>query len=271
MIGATLWPMDHTPLQLPRTQCGISLNATPRLAPKEQRAHDAQPNPRIDSSGLREVIEEAGPQPGRLTFREVSVWAFIGMGGLLMCTMSFSFFAGGFGPPRVSFSDVGIFALIPVIICFVSLVFFVIGLRNILKEVGNARRLRTAWRNGWVEYRPALIGELVYLRSKTEGPEDRERTYFYYSAPLLLLQPDGRLAKAMSGEFRAANPNWLRSRGAALAEGSRLATVDTAHNNGWTVAAYRADGSSSEAELSSGLTSGQLDAVLQFAEQRWVR
>lgn len=263
--------MDHTPLRLSRTQCGISLSATPRLAPKEQRTHDAQPNPRMDNSGLREVIEEAGPQPGRLSFGVVAAWAFIGLVGLFMCSMSIPFFTGSFGPPQSSFSDLGIFSLIPVIICLVSLTVFVVGLRSILKETRNAQRLRTAWRNGWVEYRPALIGELVYLRSKTEGPEDRERTYFYYSAPLLFLQPDGRLAKAMSGEFRAANPNWLRSRGAALAEGSRLATVDTAHNNGWTVAAYRADGSSSEAELSSGLTSGQLDAVLQFAEQRWVR
>ncbi|MDK8897989.1 hypothetical protein QP999_08585 [Corynebacterium sp. MSK004] len=263
--------MDHTPLRLSRTQCGISLSATPRLAPKEQRTHDAQPNPRMDNSGLREVIEEAGPQPGRLSFGVVAAWAFIGLVGLFMCSMSIPFFTGSFGPPQSSFSDLGIFSLIPVIICLVSLTVFVVGLRSILKETRNAQRLRTAWRNGWVEYRPALIGELVYLRSKTEGPEDRERTYFYYSAPLLFLQPDGRLAKAMSGEFSAANPNWLRSRGAALAEGSRLATVDTAHNNGWTVAAYRADGSSSEAELSSGLTSGQLDAVLQFAEQRWVR
>ena len=271
MVGATLWRMDHTPLRLSRTQCGISLSATPRLAPKEQRTHDAQPNPRMDNSGLREVIEEAGPQPGRLSFGVVAAWAFIGLVGLFMCSMSIPFFTGSFGPPQSSFSDLGIFSLIPVIICLVSLTVFIVGLRSILKETRNAQRLRTAWRNGWVEYRPALIGELVYLRSKTEGPEDRERTYFYYSAPLLFLQPDGRLAKAMSGEFRAANPNWLRSRGAALAEGSRLATVDTAHNNGWTVAAYRADGSSSEAELSSGLTSGQLDAVLQFAEQRWVR
>lgn len=75
----------------------------------------------------------------------------------------------------------------------------------------------------------------------------------------------------MSAEFRADNPNRLRSRGAALAEGARIATVDTANNNGWTVAAYRADGMSSEAELSNGLTNRQVDAVLQFAEQRWVR
>lgn len=271
MIGATLWPMDHTPLQLPRTQCGISLNATPRLAPKEQRAHDAQPNPRIDSSGLREVIEEAGPQPGRIKLSDLSVWLIIGLVGLFMCKMSISFFAGDFGPPRFSFSDIGIFSLIPIIFCFLSATFVAVSLWHIFQAIGQAWRLRTAWRNGWVEYRPALIGELVYLRSKTEGPEDRERTYFYYSAPLLLLQPDGTLAKAMSGEFRANNPNWLRSRGAALAEGSRIATVDTANNNGWTVAAYRTDGTSSEAELSLGLTGRQVDAVLNFAEQRWVR
>ncbi|WP_308607354.1 hypothetical protein [uncultured Corynebacterium sp.] len=263
--------MDHTPLQLPRTQCGISLNATPRLAPKEQRAHDAQPSPRIDNSGLRAVIEEAGPLPGRLKISDLSVWLIIGLVGLFMCKMTISFFAGDFGPPRTSFSDFGIFSLIPIIFCLLSTMFLAVSLWNILKEIGNVRRLRTAWRNGWVEYRPALIGELVYLRSKTEGPEDRERTYFYYSAPLMILQPDGTLARAMSGEFRAANPSWLKSRGAAVAEGARIATVDTANNNGWTVAAYRTDGTSSEAELSNGLTGGQVDAVLQFAEQHWVR
>ena len=270
MVAATLWRMDHTPLRLSRTQCGIGLSATPRLAPKEQRTHDAQPNPRMDNSGLREVIEEAGPQPGRLSFGAVAVWTFIGLVGLFMFSMSIPFFTGGFGPPQSSFSDLGVFSLIPIIICLVSLTVFIVGLRSIFKEIRNAQRLRTAWRNGWIEYRPALIGELVYLRSETEGSDDRKRTYFYYSAPLLILQPDGTLASAMSAEFRADNPNRLRSRGAALAEGARIATADTANNNGWTAAAYRADGMSSEAELSNGLTNRQVDAVHQIAEQSWV-
>lgn len=271
MVGATLLRMDHTPLQLPRTQCGIDVKATPRLAPKEQRAHDAQPNPRLDNSGLRAVIEETGSEPGRLRLRDVSAWLVIGLVGLIMCNITISFFGGDLAFLRSRFSEAGIFSLIPVIIFLVSLAFFVLALWNILKEISNARRLGTAWRNGWVEYRPALIGELVYLRSETEGTEDRKRTYFYYSAPLMILQPDGTLASAMSGEFRANNPNWLRARGAALAEGSRIATVNAARNNGWTVAAYRTDGTSLEAELSTGLTDGQVDAVLNFAEQRWVR
>ncbi|ACP32827.1 putative membrane protein [Corynebacterium aurimucosum ATCC 700975] len=271
MIEATLWLMDHTPLQLPRTQCGISLNATPQLAPKEQRAHDAQPNPRIDNSGLREVIEEAGPLPGRLKPGDVATWVFTTIVVLFACSMVFAFIDDFLGPARHVISRFQLISFIPIFPLLIFLILLLIGVRRVATKVTRARRLRTAWRNGWVEYRPALIGELVYLRSKTEGPEDRERTYFYYSAPLLLLQPDGTLAKAMSGEFRAANPNWLRSRGAALAEGSRIATVDTASSNGWTVAAYRTDGTSLEAELSNGLTGRQVDAVLQFAEQRWVR
>lgn len=232
MIGATLWPMDHTPLQLPRTHCGISLNATPRLAPKEQRAHDAQPNPRIDNSGLREVIGGAGPQPGRLKRDDVATWTFTIIMVLLVCSMVFAFIDDFLGPARHVISRFQLISFIPVFPLLIFLIIAVIGVRRVATKVSRVRRLRTAWRNGWVEYRPALIGELVYLRSKTEGPEDRERTYFYYSAPLLLLQSDGTLAKAMSGEFCAANPNWLRSRGAALAEGSRVATVDTASNNG---------------------------------------
>lgn len=271
MIDATLWRMHHTPLQLPRTQCGISLNATPRLAPKEQRAHDAQPSARIDNSGLREVIEEAGPLPGRLKSGDVATWIFITIVVLFACSMVFAFIDDFLGPARHVISRFHLISFIPVFPLLIILIIVVIGVRRVATKVSRARRLRTAWCNGWVEYRPALIGELVYLRSKTEGPEDRERTYFYYSAPLLLLQPDGSLVNAMSGEFRAGNPNWLRSRGAAFAEGSRIATVDTASNNGWTVAAYRTDGTSSEAELSCGLTGRQVEAVLSFAEQRWVR
>ncbi len=271
MIGATLWRMDHSPLQLPRTQCGISLNATPRLAPKEQRAHDAQPNPRLDNSGLREVIEEAGPLPGRLKPGDVATWTFITIVVLFACSMVFAFINDFLGPARHVISRFQLISFVPVFPLLIFLIIVVIGVRRVATKVSRARRLRTAWRNGWVEYRPVLIGELVYLRSKTEGAEDRERTYFYYSAPLLLLQPDGSLVNAVSGEFRAGNPNWLRSRGAALAEGSRIATVNAARNNGWTVAAYRTDGTSLEAELSTGLTDGQVDAVLNFAEQRWVR
>ena len=271
MIDATLWRMHHTPLQLPRTQCGISLNATPRLAPKEQRTHDAQPSARIDNSGLREVIEEAGPLPGRLKSGDVATWIFITIVVLFVCGMAFTFIYDFLGSARHVISQFRLISFIPVFPLLIILIIVGIGLRRVAMKVSRSRRLRTAWRNGWVEYRPALIGELVYLRSKTVGPDDRERTYFYYSAPLLLLQPDGTLARAMSGEFRAANPNWLRSRGTAIAEGSRLATVDSTNNNGWTVAAYRTDGTSSEAELSCGLTGRQVEAILSFAEQRWVR
>lgn len=263
--------MDHSPLQLPRTQCGISLNATPRLAPKEQRAHDAQPNPRLDNSGLREVIEEAGPLPGRLKPGDVATWIVITIVVLFACSMVFAFINDFLGPARHVISRFQLISFIPVFPLLIFLIIVVIGVRRVATKVSRARRLRTAWRNGWVEYRPALIGELVYLRSETEGTEDRKRTYFYYSAPLMILQPDGTLASAMSGEFRANNPNWLRARGAALAEGSRIATVNAARNNGWTVAAYRTDGTSLEAELSTGLTDGQVDAVLNFAAQRWVR
>ncbi|WP_236660822.1 hypothetical protein [Corynebacterium aurimucosum] len=201
----------------------------------------------------------------------MATWVFTTIVVLFACSMVFAFIDDFLGPARHVISRFQLISFIPIFPLLIFLILLLIGVRRVATKVTRARRLRTAWRNGWVEYRPALIGELVYLRSKTEGPEDRERTYFYYSAPLLLLQPDGTLAKAMSGEFRAANPNWLRSRGAALAEGSRIATVDTASSNGWTVAAYRTDGTSLEAELSNGLTGRQVDAVLQFAEQRWVR
>lgn len=262
--------MDHTPLRLPRAKLDIYSGDQARLIPVQARAHDAQPNPYVDMSGIREVIEDAGPQPGRLKFGDVAIWIPIAIVGLIISSVTFSFLTSGLGPRNSPHSGFDPFALIPVFSCLFGLFFVGLGVWNVFTAIGSARRLRTAWRNGWIEYRPALIGELVYLRSKTEGSEKNERTHFYYSAPLLILQPDGSFSNATSGEFRANYPNALKSRGAALSEASCAATVDSTRNNGWTVAAYRTDSQVSEAEIPCGLSTKQIDAILRFAEQRWI-
>ena len=262
--------MDHIPMCLPRARFDIYSGDNTRLVPVQARAHDALPNPHVDTSGIREVIEDAGPQPGRLKFGDIAIWIPIALVGLIISSVTFSFLTSGLGPRNSPHSGFDPFALIPVFGCLFGLFFVGLGVWNVFTAIGSARRLRTAWRNGWIEYRPALIGELVYLRSKTEGSEKNERTHFYYSAPLLILQPDGSFSNSTSGEFRANYPNALKSRGAALSEASRAATVDSTRNNGWTVAAYRTDSQVSEAEIPCGLSTKQIDAILRFAEQRWI-
>lgn len=262
--------MEHTPLRLPRTKLEIYEGDTANLVPVQARAHDAQPNSHVDTSGIREVIEDAGPQPGRLKLSAIAVWLPMVLVALFICRTAFSFSESGFGPSNSPHPGSDPFSWIPVFACIFSLIILGVGLWNVGKDIARARRLRTAWRNGWVEYRPALIGELVYLRSRTEGSEKNERTHFYYSAPLLILQPDGSLQNATSGEFRADYPNRLKSLGVAVAKESRIATVDSTRNSGWTVAAYRTDSQNPEAELPCGLSRKQIEAILQFAEQRWV-
>ena len=83
--------MDHTPLRLPRAKLDIYSGDQARLVPVKARAHDAQPNPHVDMSGIREVIEDAGPQPGRLKFGDVAIWIPIALVGLIISSVTFSF------------------------------------------------------------------------------------------------------------------------------------------------------------------------------------
>lgn len=73
-----------------------------------------------------------------------------------------------------------------------ALGFIFIGNLILRGRAGARTGLRTAWANGWIEYRHALIGELIYRRRVNYN----DKTDYYYTAPILILQPDSSLMKA---------------------------------------------------------------------------
>ena len=255
--------MTQSSIQLPRSTLKFDAASADSLAPKELKEHDQQPNPNVDRSGIREAIDSVGRPIGQtnpgMTIAGVIVISMGVMSLFFSVTHAlflFVLFPGADG-------TIGGIPIASIIIALTALVFILIGVMVMRGRWGSTTRLRTAWANGWIEYRPALIGELVYKRRV----DYNDTTDYYYTAPILILQPDGSLTKSRTAEFIAPNPNWLKLRGRLLADGPLVTTVDFNHNNGWSVVGYRADSDNPRLELQHGLRKKNIEAALSFAEQ----
>lgn len=259
--------MTQSSIQLPRSPLKFDASSADSLAPKELKEHDQQPNPNVDRSGIREAIDSVGRPIGQTNLgMTIAGFIVISMGATSLffsvthALFLFVLFPGADG-------TIGGIPIASIIIALTALVFILIGVMVMRGRWGSTTRLRTAWANGWIEYRPALIGELVYKRRV----DYNDTTDYYYTAPILILQPDGSLTKSRTAEFIAPNPNWLKLRGRLLADGPLVATVDFNHNNGWSVVGYRADSDNPRLELQHGLRKKNIEAALSFAEQNWIK
>lgn len=264
--------MTHAPLPnslpLTRTPLKFSSAGAGALAPKSMKENDQQHNPHMDRSGIREAINSSGPPIGQ------SSRSMMLLGGILLAigTMALLFAVAHTLFMTVLFpgaeGSIGGIPIANLINGAAALVFIVIGILVLRGHVGRTTRLRTAWENGWVEYRPALIGDLIHKRVRRYKNSADDH---YYTAPVLILHPDGTLTEAVTEEFLAPNPNWLRVRGRKLAGIGHPAIVDPNFNNGWGVVGYRVDTGTSKPELETGLRKKNIEAALSFAEQNWVK
>lgn len=259
--------MTQSSIQLPRSPLKFDAASAGSLAPKELKEHDQQPNPNVDRSGIREAINSVGRPIGHTNLGAIIFgFIFISMGVMSLFFTVFHVLFLFVLFPGADGTNGGI-PIASIINGLAAMVFIFVGVMLVRGRWGRRTRLRTAWANGWVEYRPALIGELVYKRRV----DYNDNTDYYYTAPILILQPDGSLTKGMTAEFIAPNPNWLKLRGRLLADGPLVATVDFNHNNGWSVVGYRADSDKPQLELQHGLRKKNIEAALSFAEQNWVK
>ena len=221
----------------------------------------------MDRSGVREVIVGAGPTPGRSLLEKNSTGLVTGILAITVGIIGLAIAAAAFAV----YSETK--AAGPIILCslliFVALtVFFVVASGRGKKSLNRiAESTDNAWINGWVEYRPVLIGELAHVRQEDDG----DTVTHYYTAPLLMLQPDGSMNRVPSSQFTNRDPAWLKAKKFAMADSPQTATVDFTHNNGWDVVGYRVDLPNPEPQFGLGLTKQQVEAVLSFAAKNWVR
>lgn len=171
--------MTHSTMQLPRTPLELPSSSAGSLAPKDLKDHDQQPNPNMDRSGIREAINSVGSPIGQSnvgTNFAGFILTFIGGSALLFSVAHAIFISVLFPGAEGTIGNTPIASLIT---GAAALVFVFIGIMLLRGRLGSTTRLRTAWANGWIEYRPALIGELTYRRRVNYN----DTTDYYYKGP----------------------------------------------------------------------------------------
>lgn len=259
--------MTQSPITLPRTKLKLSSHVPRTLAAQQSTADVSQPNPQIDRSGIREVIDGAGPSPGRALLEKNSTGLITGILVITVLVIGLAIAAAAFAVYSET-KAAGPVILISLLIFVALTVFLVVASVRGKKSLNRmVKGMDNTWKNGWIEYRPVLIGELALVRQKDDG----DTVTYYYTAPLLMLQPDGSMNRVPSSQFTNRDPAWLKAKKFAVADSPQTATVDFAHNNGWDVAGYRVDLPNPEPQFGLGLTKHQVEAVLSFAAKNWVR
>ena len=186
--------MTHSPIRFPRTRLKIAGKFPESLAPKESETHDSHPRQEIDRSGIREAIDSTGLPPGRASVHDTLfgfVFGFFGVTAAVLASgIGFVTLLLGGSPEGI---DNGLLYGLPITVVL-AVLFLWLAIFLVRSERQRAKRMATAWKNGWIEYRPALIGELVLHRRRRND----DSTDHFYKAPLLVLQPDGSMPKAHS-------------------------------------------------------------------------
>ena len=221
-----------------------------------------------DHSGVFEAVKAAGPGPyrGALPGRIAFFLIFVLFGGLF-ALIGFRFLLSGLsdtGSWRDKFDviDIGFAAL--------GSIFVLVGAYAISRAVSRRRRIVTAWKNGWIDYYPALVGKFYHCRTDVSSSSDSGRTFhYYYRAPLKVLLPAGTTRQMHSFEFEMSRkPDWYRSR-FNMASSAETAVVDDWNNNGWAIVGINRRPGQTHAEVDPGLTKKQREAVFSLAERNW--
>lgn len=256
------------PTRMPRTQLKFKSGLENPLVPERDEDYYSSPNPMRDHSGVFEAVKAAGPAPyrGALPGRVAFFLIFVLFGGLFALT-GFRFLLSGLSATG-SWRDK--FDMIDIGFAGLGSIFVLVGAYAISRDVSRHRRIVSAWKNGWIDYYPALVGQFYHCRTDVSSSRDSGRTfYYYYRAPLKVLHPDGSLKEMHSFEFQMKrNPDWYRTR-FNMASSAEDATVDEWNNNGWAIVGISRRPGQTHAELDSGLTGKQREAVFNLSERNW--
>ena len=137
----------------------------------------------MDRSGVREVIVGAGPTPGRALLEKNSTGLITGILVITVLVIGLAIAAAAYAiyTETKATSPIVLIGLL----VFIALTAFVVAASIRGKKSLNriAESTDNAWINGWVEYRPVLIGELADVRQEDDG----DTVTHYYTAPLLML------------------------------------------------------------------------------------
>ena len=249
------------PTRMPRTQLKFTSGLETPLVPERGEGYYSTPNQMRDYSGVFEAVRRAGPAPYLRSLPGCVVFFLIfGLFGDVFALIGFRFLLSGLsatGSWRDKFEAIDIgFAII-------GSIFVCVAAYAISRDLHRRKRIVTAWKNGWIDYYPALVGKFYHCRTDVSSSSDSGRTFhYYYRAPLKVLLPAGTTRQMHSFEFEMSRkPDWYRSR-FNMASSAETAVVDDWNNNGWAIVGINRRPGQTHAEVDPGLTKKQREAEI---------
>ncbi|MCZ9304484.1 hypothetical protein L8U58_02880 [Corynebacterium sp. c9Ua_112] len=258
------------PTRMPRTTLKFNSGVDTPLVPERGERYYSTPNPMRDNSGAFEAIKAAGPRPyARDLPGRMIIFLVVGLFGAVFAAIGLMLILSKL---RHGDATADSLRLTDTVFFIVGMVFVVVAVYSISSALARRRRIVTAWKNGWIDYYPALVGQVYHCRTERRESESSGSTfYYYYRAPLHVLYPDGSFRQMHSFEFEMKRkPDWYSTR-FSMASSAETAVVDGLNNNGWAIVGISRRPGQTHAELDSGLTKKQCEAVFNLAERDWLR
>ncbi|OFR65914.1 hypothetical protein [Corynebacterium sp. HMSC078H07] len=127
------------------------------------------------------------------------------------------------------------------------------------------RKLSTAWKNGWIDCYPALIGSLYYDEKNVKA----DKAKYFYLTTLMVVAPSGETRTIEEFEACARKPRQLIADGVALASERHKIRLDAQRHNGWTFLAVVRGKPIEHGSLETGLARPQVAAGLDRVRYGW--
>lgn len=127
------------------------------------------------------------------------------------------------------------------------------------------RKLSTAWKNGWIDCYPALIGSLYYDENNVKA----DKAKYFYLTTLMVVAPSGETRTIEEFETRSESPRRLIAQGVALASERHKIRLDAHQHNGWTFLAVVRGKPLEHGSLETGLGRPQVAAGLDRVRYGW--
>ncbi|WP_035012329.1 hypothetical protein [Corynebacterium jeikeium] len=258
------------PTRMPRTTLEFISGVDTPLAPGRGEHYYSTPNPMRDNSGAFEAIKAAGPRPyARDMPGSLIIFLVVGLFGAVFAAIGLMLILSKL---RRGDATADSLRLTDTVFFIVGMVFVVVAVYSISSALARRRRIVTAWKNGWIDYYPALVGQIYHTRRVLRKGNNLGKTFlYYYRAPLQVLYPDGSSRQMQSFEFEMkARPDWYRTR-CNMASSAQTAVANGWNNNGWAIVGISRFPGQTHAELDPGLTHQQCEAIFNLAERNWLR
>lgn len=127
-----------------------------------------------------------------------------------------------------------------------------------------AFRIYKAWKNGWIDFCPVLLGS--YLYDKQSGKSGKKG--HFYATKALIVGPNGEF-RVLEVLVEGLSPDRMIKEDATMARDRQGLRLDAIHNNGWTFWAVVRGKPLEHGSVEHGLSDSQVAAGLDRVKHGW--